>query len=200
MNMIRPALCRMERLIDEMPEQVIDEYVDRKLIKNIDEDNRRHLKKYARKLQHFHQGGKRIYCPMCKHLYSKGSCWRDGCKIQTICLAKHPGSRRAEDEEQCYAKCDKTEFLEHLASRVDCIYHKLASEFEALDSCLNKTFGDRVIFYFNQSIISYAHMYRFICRETRTLSPAKNLMVDYKTILETRKWASFYTKKEKMTS
>ena len=41
-------------------------------------------------------------------------------------------------------------------------------------------------------------MFRFLQRETKTLSPAKFLMVDYKTILETRKWASFYMKKEKV--
>ena len=55
-----------------------------------------------------------------------------------------------------------------------------------------------VILYFKQSNIFYAHIYRFICRETRTLSPAEYLTVDCKTILETRKWASFYTKKEKI--
>ena len=41
-------------------------------------------------------------------------------------------------------------------------------------------------------------MHRFICRETRTLSPPKYLMIDCKTMLETRKGASFYTKKEKV--
>ena len=44
----------------------------------------------------------------------------------------------------------------------------------------------------------YVHMYRFICRETRTLSPAEYLMVGCKTILENRNWASFYMKKEKI--
>ena len=34
----------MERLIDEMSEQVIDDYVDKKIIKNIDEEDRSHLK------------------------------------------------------------------------------------------------------------------------------------------------------------
>ena len=63
---------------------------------------------------------------------------------------------------------------------------------------MDKAYGDRVILYFKQNNISYAHMYRFIHRETRTLSPAKFLMVDCKTILETRKWALFYIKKEKI--
>ena len=40
--------------------------------------------------------------------------------------------------------------------------------------------------------------YRFLFGETRTHSPAEFLMVDCKTILETRKWASFYIKKEKV--
>ena len=110
------TFSRIERLIDELSEQVIDDYVDRKLIKNIDEDDRSHLKKYARKLQHFFAGEKRFNCSMCEHPYSKGSRWRAGCKIPTVCLTKHAGSRRAEDEAQCYTKYDKTEFLEHLAS------------------------------------------------------------------------------------
>ena len=147
----------MERLLDKMSEQVVDDYADRKLAKNIDKDDRRHTKKYA--LQHFYQRGKNFNCPMCEYRYSKGSCWRAGCKISIICLAKRPGSRRAENEEQCYAKYDNTGFLEHLASRVDCIYHKLVSEFEALESCLNKACGDRVILYFKQSNISYVYMY-----------------------------------------
>ena len=48
--------------------------------------------------------------------------------------------------------------------------------------------------------MSYAHMYRFICREARTLSPAKYLIVDCKTIhtKDQRKGASFYMKKEKI--
>ena len=75
-------------------------------------------------------------CPMCEHPYSKGSRWRAGRKIPTVCPTKCPGSRRAEDEEQCYAKYGKTEFLEHPASRPNCIYPKLASEFEALESYL----------------------------------------------------------------
>ena len=37
----------MECLIDKMSEQVIDDYVDRKLIKNIDKDDRHYLNKYA---------------------------------------------------------------------------------------------------------------------------------------------------------
>ena len=91
---------------------------------------------------------------MCEHLYSKGSCWRAGCKIPTISPTKHPDSRGAEDEEQeCYTKCDKTVFLEHLVSRVNCVYHKLALEFEAVESRLNKAYGDRVILYFKQSNI-----------------------------------------------
>ena len=78
---------------------------------------------------------------MCEHLYSKESHWRAGSKIvPTIFLTKRPGNRRTGDKEQCYAKYDKTEFLEHLASRVNCIYHKLASKFEALESCLNKAY------------------------------------------------------------
>ena len=34
----------MERLIDKISEQVIDDYVDRKLTKNIDNDGRSYLK------------------------------------------------------------------------------------------------------------------------------------------------------------
>ena len=124
---------------------------------------------------------------MCEHRYSKGSHWRAGCKISTICLAKRPGGRRTENEEQCHAKYEKSGFLEHLASRVDCIYHKLVSEFEALESCLNKAYGDRTVVFFRASNISYAHMFRFLQRETRTFSPAKFLIADCKTILETSK-------------
>ena len=38
------AFSRMERLIDKISEQVIDDYVDRKLTKNIDNDGRSYLK------------------------------------------------------------------------------------------------------------------------------------------------------------
>ena len=68
----------------------------------------------------------------------------------------------------------------------------------ALESCLNKAYGDRILLYFKQSNIHYAHMFRFLSRETGAHSPAKFLMVDCKTILETRKWASSYMKKEKV--
>ena len=47
---------RMDRLIDEMSEQVIEDCVHRKFIKDIKADDIRHLKKFARKLQHFYQG------------------------------------------------------------------------------------------------------------------------------------------------
>ena len=87
----------------------------------------------------------------------------DGCNIPTVCLSKRPGSRRAEDEEQCYAKYDKTVFREHLADRVNCIYHKLALEFEVLEVILQKFYGDRVILFFKKSM-PYAHMFRFFCR------------------------------------
>ena len=40
---------KMDRLIDEMSEQVIDDCVKRKLIKDIKADERRYLKKFARK-------------------------------------------------------------------------------------------------------------------------------------------------------
>ena len=77
-----------------MSEQVIDDYADRELIKDIDVDDIRHLKN-ARKLQHFYQGVKNFNCPMYKHRYSKGSHWSAGYKISIICLAKSPGSKRA---------------------------------------------------------------------------------------------------------
>ena len=122
-----------------------------------------------------------------------------GCDISTVCLSKRPGRRKAENEEQCYAKYDKTVFHKHLADRANCIYHKLALEFEVLEVILQKFYGDRVILFFRQSNIPYAYMYRFICREARTLSPPEYLMVDCsKTILEIRKWASFYTNQEKV--
>ena len=41
-------------------------------------------------------------------------------------------------------------------------------------------------------------MFRFLCRETKAHPPANFLMVDCKAILETRKWASCYMKKEKV--
>ena len=98
---------------------------------------------------------------MCEHRYSKGSRWRAGCKISTICPTKRPGSKRAKNEERCYARYNKTDFLEHLANRANCIYHKLVLEFEALESCLNKAYGDKIILYFKKSNIPYAHMFHF---------------------------------------
>ena len=47
----------MDRLIDEMSEQMIADYVDREIIKNVTADDRRHLQKFARKLQHFIKEG-----------------------------------------------------------------------------------------------------------------------------------------------
>ena len=38
------TFSRMKRLIEEISEQMINDYVKRKLIKNIDKDDRRHLK------------------------------------------------------------------------------------------------------------------------------------------------------------
>ena len=61
------TFTRMDRLIDEVSEQVIEDCVDRKLIKDITADDRRYLKKFARKLQHFHQGRKIFNCPVCEH-------------------------------------------------------------------------------------------------------------------------------------
>ena len=44
-----PALHnRIERLVDKMSEQVIDDYVKRELTENIDKDNRSHPQKYAK--------------------------------------------------------------------------------------------------------------------------------------------------------
>ena len=92
----------------------------------------------------------------------------------------------------------KTDYFEHLVNTESCIYHKLVLEFEALESCLNRAYGDRTVLFFRGNNISYGHMFRFLQRETRTLSSAEFLMVDCKSILETSKWASFYTKKEKV--
>ena len=138
----------MDRLIDEMSVEVIDDYVKRGIIEGINEDDRSHPQKYARKLQYSHQWGKMFNCPMYDHPDSKSFCWRVGYNIPTVCLSKRPGSKRAEDEEWCYAKYDKTFFHEHLADRENCIYHKLALEFEALDATLQKAYGDRAILYF----------------------------------------------------
>ena len=79
-------------------------------------------------------------CPMCDHPDSKSFRWRADCNISTVCLSKRPGSRRAEDEEQeCYAKYDKTVFHDQLAVRVNGIYDKLALEFEAPNPNPNRT-------------------------------------------------------------
>ena len=126
------TFTRMDRLINEISEQVIENCVDRKLIKDIKVDDRRHIKKFARKLQHFYQGRKIFNCPVCEHRYSKGFLWRAGCKILTVCLTKHPESRMSENEEQCHARYNKTDYFEHLSNRENCIYHKLVLKFEAL--------------------------------------------------------------------
>ena len=85
-------------------------------------------------------------------------------------------------EEQCHARYNETDYFEHLANRENCIYHKLVLEFEAHESCLNRAYGDRMVLFFRESNISYAHMFRFLQRETRTLLPAKFMMVDCKII------------------
>ena len=144
-------IARMDRFIDGMSEQVIDDYVKSELTEDINEDNRSHLKKYAGKLQHFHQQRKMFDYPMCDHPDSKGFRWTVGCDIPTGCLPKRPGSRRAEDEEQCYAKYNKTVFHEHLADRANCIHHKLALEFEPLEAFLQKLYGDIIIMYILQT-------------------------------------------------
>ena len=135
---------RINRLIDEISEQVISDYVKRGLIENINEDGRSHLQKYARKPNHFYQQGKMFNCSRCDHPGSKGFRWRAGCNIPTVCLSKRPGSRGAEDEKQCYAKYDTTVFHKRLTVRANYIYHTLALEFEALEACLQKAYWDRV--------------------------------------------------------
>ena len=77
---------------------------------------------------------------MCNHPASKGFRWMAGCNIPTICLSKRLGSRRAEDEEQCYAKCDKAVFHQNLVNSASCIYHKSALEFKILETCLQKAY------------------------------------------------------------
>ena len=52
---------RMDCHIDKMSEQVIDDCVNRELIKDINTDNRCHLKKFAKELQHFYQGRKKKF-------------------------------------------------------------------------------------------------------------------------------------------
>ena len=93
------TFTRTDRLINEMSEQVIADYVDKEIIKNITADDRCHLKKFARKLQHFYQGRKLLNCPVYEHRHSKGFLWRAGCKISIICITKHPGSRMPDSEE-----------------------------------------------------------------------------------------------------
>ena len=111
------TFSRMKRLIEEISEQMINDYVKRKLIKNIDKDDRRHLKNLQENFSTSIKEGRGLIAPLASiFTYSEGSRWRAGCKIPTICLTKRQGSRRAKDEEQCYTKYDKTQFLEHLVS------------------------------------------------------------------------------------
>ena len=53
-----------------------------------------------------------------------------------------------DSEEQCHARYNKTDYFEHLANKENCIYHKLALEFEALESSLNRAYGDRTVLFF----------------------------------------------------
>ena len=62
---------RMDRTVDEISEQVIADYVDKELIKNVTADDRCHLKKFARKFWHFYQGRKLLNYPVCEHRHSK---------------------------------------------------------------------------------------------------------------------------------
>ena len=56
-------------------------------------------------------------------------------------------------------------------------------------------YGTRVTLYFKQNNISYKIMHRFIYREARTVPNL--LMVDCKSELEYRKWATFYMDRER---
>ena len=54
-------------------------------------------------------------------------------------------------------------------------------------------YATRVTLYLKDNSTSYQEMYRFICRRARTIPNL--LMVDKKSNLEYRKWATFYMDK-----
>ena len=56
-------------------------------------------------------------------------------------------------------------------------------------------YGTRVALYFRQNSTSYKTMYRFTCREATSVPNL--LMVDCKSASENRKWATFYTNRER---
>ena len=61
---------------------------------------------------------------------------------------------------------------------------------------LQNKYDIRVILYFKKNSISYGDMHRFILREAGTLPDI--LMRDCKTMFDNRKWATFYTEKERV--
>ena len=62
------------------------------------------------------------------------------------------------------------------------MYHRLTREVDEMEQGLANKYGTRGTLYFKQNNTSYQDMYRFICREARTLSNL--LMVDCKSELE----------------
>ena len=72
---------------------------------------------------------------------------------------------------KCHAKYDRDAFSEHLENKKECIYHRLTREIDEMEQGLVNKYGPRVTLYF--------------------------LMVDCKSELEYRKWATFYMDREK---
>jgi len=183
-------ITNMDYRIDNVAEQVIDKYLVAGLLADIDDNDRYHLKQYARKLQYFEQKGNMVSCPICDQPHSRGFCWREANYIQVVPLDKRSGSAKADKEEKCHARYNRNIFSKHLEDKKECIYHQLIWEVEEMERMLGSTWGTRVTLYFKKNDTSYATMYKIVRRESGTVP--KRLMVDCKSLADHRKWATFY--------
>ena len=100
----------MDRRIDKRSEIIIEEYEINGHLVNMDEEDREHLKKYARQQQYLARKKGTVHCPACEDKQSYGYNWRKTSNICTVCISKRPGSIRANNEEKCKDTYDRAAF------------------------------------------------------------------------------------------
>ena len=183
----------MDRRIDQMSERIIEKYIINGHLVNMDDEDRDHLKKYARQQQYFSREKGTVHCPACEDKQSYGFNWRKTSNICTVCISKRPGSISANNEEKCQDNYDGAAFKEHLKIKEECIYHGLSKGLEEMEQELENEYGTRVVLRFKNNNTTYQKMYNMICGQSYT-KPLL-LMVGDDPNWKYRKVASFYMKK-----
>ena len=92
-NNYDPSITKMDHLIDQVSEKVINDYINKGCLVDIDADDRHHLQKYPRKHQYFERKRRMMNCPICDQPDSRGFYWIGANISQVVCMSKHPGSK-----------------------------------------------------------------------------------------------------------